>query len=586
MKQSSVCFYCFQEPIYHDVHRSLCAQHFVLSHPELQEIHQQLQAQDPSTYFQSILQQANKKEFILDDYHIANTITKVFKQNDDLLQFKKTELKSNCPHVPALKPTAPFKLANNLVICNECQLSSNLWCCLACGYVGCGRDQVGIKGNSHMLDHFSKTDHPLVVKLTSLSAEDYDVYCYKCDDNCAIPSLYEKVQTIFSTNKFDFATFLSNQKSEQTLYELELKQNLSIQFNLSGVPFKNVGFVGLTNIGNSCYINSVVQALNVYLTWQLRNVIGIDITPGAINALKAKLNKLFDAQNDSISLRLLQQVVYQYDGYYLDSNHKNEVTINNQTHAVDASQDTSMIGLNLICLKKQFALKYPLFNNMHQQDAQEFLLFLLESLQNVPEFDINLKLLDFTKCDLFESVLVNEHYKSTTILKSSTSISLITQQSGDLTTIWQNNWTEDLGGNALKVLKFKSIPWLLIIQVHRVDERGNKLVDVGVNAPLLLDVAPFLNSADSSKMALNSDFDRSQLLVNQNDLEMMVGMGIEKALAVKALTANKNLEQAIQMVFDGNVSNDGGNDSKVNNIVDMGFTSDQAKHALQMAVIF
>ena len=45
--------------------------------------------------------------------------------------------------------------------CSECQSSEDLWICLVCGYVGCGR-YVG--GHSHA--HFLETEHRYVLKIS------------------------------------------------------------------------------------------------------------------------------------------------------------------------------------------------------------------------------------------------------------------------------------------------------------------------------------------------------------------------------------------------------------------------------------
>jgi len=39
--------------------------------------------------------------------------------------------------------------------CSNCELSTNLWLCLTCGNLGCGRQYFdGTGGNSHGIEHF------------------------------------------------------------------------------------------------------------------------------------------------------------------------------------------------------------------------------------------------------------------------------------------------------------------------------------------------------------------------------------------------------------------------------------------------
>jgi ubiquitin carboxyl-terminal hydrolase 5/13 len=55
------------------------------------------------------------------------------------------------------------------------------------------------------------------------------------------------------------------EKTEKTMAEMEVERNLSYEFDRiteAGAelrPLAGPGYVGLTNLGNSCYVNSVVQ---------------------------------------------------------------------------------------------------------------------------------------------------------------------------------------------------------------------------------------------------------------------------------------------------------------------------------------
>ena len=56
--------------------------------------------------------------------------------------------------------------------CSQCELSTNLWLCLTCGNIGCGRKNWdGTGGNQHGISHSKDTNHPLVVKLGTITAE-------------------------------------------------------------------------------------------------------------------------------------------------------------------------------------------------------------------------------------------------------------------------------------------------------------------------------------------------------------------------------------------------------------------------------
>lgn len=51
-------------------------------------------------------------------------------------------------------------------------MNSNLWFCLQCGSLGCGRAQFGgTGGKGHALQHYAETGHCVNVKLGTITAE-------------------------------------------------------------------------------------------------------------------------------------------------------------------------------------------------------------------------------------------------------------------------------------------------------------------------------------------------------------------------------------------------------------------------------
>ena len=68
--------------------------------------------------------------------------------------------------------------------CRNCDLKENLWACLTCGNLGCGRAQFGgVGGNGHGLLHYESSHHPVAVKLGTITADgNADVFCYACGE--------------------------------------------------------------------------------------------------------------------------------------------------------------------------------------------------------------------------------------------------------------------------------------------------------------------------------------------------------------------------------------------------------------------
>ena len=79
-----------------------------------------------------------------------------------------------CEHTLTLEQLASGPIpASGLAHCIRCELKENLWLCLICGSLGCGRKQYGGApgGNGHGLNHFEETGHPISVKLGTITPE-------------------------------------------------------------------------------------------------------------------------------------------------------------------------------------------------------------------------------------------------------------------------------------------------------------------------------------------------------------------------------------------------------------------------------
>jgi ubiquitin carboxyl-terminal hydrolase 5/13 len=78
-----------------------------------------------------------------------------------------------CDHARALSQDAPARIGvTGLAHCVRCELANNLWLCLTCGALGCGRQQFGgTGGNGHGLAHYEETGHPIAVKLGTIEPE-------------------------------------------------------------------------------------------------------------------------------------------------------------------------------------------------------------------------------------------------------------------------------------------------------------------------------------------------------------------------------------------------------------------------------
>lgn len=170
-----------------------------------------------------------------------------------------------------LRLTRGFSVVIDLTNCSSCDLKENLWLCLQCGNLGCGRSQFGgVGGNSHGLSHFETTQHPVAVKLGSITPEGTaDVYCYTCNDERTDLELAQHL-------KHWHINIAERQKTEKSLTEMQIEQNLKWEFSMTSQDGKELkplfgkGLTGLKNLGNSCYLASVLQCLFALPAFQKR----------------------------------------------------------------------------------------------------------------------------------------------------------------------------------------------------------------------------------------------------------------------------------------------------------------------------
>ncbi|KAF2157888.1 ubiquitinyl hydrolase [Myriangium duriaei CBS 260.36] len=265
-----------------------------------------------------------------------------------------------CEHTLCLEQQTARKIESQFGHCSMCELNENLWLCLTCGNLGCGRAQFGgIGGNSHGLAHTDTSGHPVAVKLGSLTADgNADIYCYACNEERIDPELVAHL----ANWGIDLA---GRQKTEKSLTEQQIEQNLKWEFSMTDdagrelKPLFGKGLTGLKNLGNSCYLASVVQSLFAMKEFQgryYRPREEIKWTDRPAEDLETQLRKMADG--------LLS-------GRYSAP----DSTVHS---SIDTAEKPHQKGLAPAMLKHLVGRGHSEFSTMRQQDAFEFLLHLLK----------------------------------------------------------------------------------------------------------------------------------------------------------------------------------------------------------------
>lgn len=265
-------------------------------------------------------------------------------------------MRPQCPHLVCLEqdpsPYASRAAPTSQDVCavSGCDCCLNNWMCVTCGAIGCPRAEAGGKG--HALSHYEATGHPTVVKLGTITADGADYYCYNCDDDVS--------DVHFVTHMVHFGIDVHTAtKTAKTLGEMEYDYSSQLDFNriteagTDLVPVYGPGRTGIYNSGNTCYLASVVQCL--------------------------------------MSLPAFQEAFYPHrtsphQGPCIENPYDCRACQTERIAAGLLSGDFSIDGapqkgVGPRLLKRVYAGRHPDFSSNEQQDAQEYLLYLLEEMR-------------------------------------------------------------------------------------------------------------------------------------------------------------------------------------------------------------
>lgn len=266
--------------------------------------------------------------------------------------------------------------------CEWCDLTTNLWLNLTDGSILCGRRFFdGSGGNNHALEHYQEVKYPLAVKLGTITATSGDVFSYDEDDMVEDPYLAKHLAH-FGIN------VAALEKTDKTMTELEIDINQKIgewdviqEAGSQLKPMSGPGYTGMRNLGNSCYMNSVMQVLFNIPDFQIRYFSAAD---QIVQNSPSNPSSDFNTQMTKLGAGLLS-------GIYS----KNEQNSNEEADQPSVPHYLAPpSGIRPQMFKSLVGKGHPEFSTKRQQDAQEFFLHMVSIIEKNSRGTVN-------PCDCF-----------------------------------------------------------------------------------------------------------------------------------------------------------------------------------------
>ncbi len=419
-------------------------------------------------------------------------------------------------------------------------MKDNLWLCVTCGFVGCGRRQFdGSGGNGHAADHFQSSGHAVSLKLGTIDSDgSADIFCYACDEMRVDLDL-KKHLSLFGIEVIDA------ERTSKSMAELQLEHNLKYDFNMiseNGREFEMALGLGLRNLGNSCYMASILQAC-------------------------FGLEKFSSSFSDPAHFAVCSK----------DPWACLQCQLTKLQDAYDSSFDKEPLNVSPWMFKGVVASGHSEFSSGQQQDAAEYFIHFLKMIQRNDKRSLSLASFNMKtqqtircihcssmKCRSQEELLIQVPLAScvnsgTDLLDPKLSLGQCLEKAFEANEVEVNCYSCQ-NPISVKELYITKLPEVLVLPVSRyvIDNWVPKKLDVAIDIPFVLDMASFVRDSlpetDDQELRNEENFE-----VNEEALQQLISMGFSKRKASKAIqvTGNSGADLAMNWLFENMDEPDG-----------------------------
>ncbi|ELP88113.1 ubiquitin carboxyl-terminal hydrolase, putative [Entamoeba invadens IP1] len=477
------------------------------------------------------------------------------------------------------KPRAiPIDLKNLKCEFEGCDVTDNLWLNLCDGSVLCGREQALVKGHSHALKHYDESKMPLVVKLGTIDSDgNADIYDYENDTDVTDPLLGKHL----AFYGIDMSKLVKTQLSLDEIAKeamLKMERETIEEAGVEHIPCEGPYMTGIRNNGNTCYAAAATQLLFAI--------------PEVVDYLVSHYDTFLKENWRNVDKSCTFQLMRLAKGF-----------VDGKCSQKFAEKGDGQIGLSITGLKRAVGFQQKMYLTNEQQDAEEFLGYLLGIVESegLRIIDDNTKIMMCNEIKAVKSTYQKEAERTLGIMLDVPFKVLMERKHIDLNiedmiknyaapSPIDNYRVDGQIVNAIRRCRVQKFPKYILIKLQRdipISFEDMRKVDADVHGMEMLDLGILKSTGEKPQ-------EDTKVVVNKESLGMLVSMGFDqKSSEICLKVSNNNIEVAIGILTSGEKipedpdtvvqhNEDNQYEELVKELVEMGFSASVSIKALQI----